>query len=56
MNRTLPPRDRGNRVADSFWASRFARPLPSAIGLVRGTEDHPSNRENAVKLANTSRL
>jgi hypothetical protein len=56
MNRTVPPRDRGNRVVDSIWASRSPRALPGAIGLVGGTEDHPSTCENAVTLTNISRL
>ena len=30
MNRTLPPRDRGNRAADSGWASRFRGIVPRA--------------------------
>jgi hypothetical protein len=36
MNRALPPRDRGNRVADSFRPSRSPRVVPCVIRLVGG--------------------
>lgn len=36
MNRALPPRDRGNRVADSFGPTRPSRVVPSVIRLVGG--------------------
>ena len=37
MNRSLPPGDRGSRSATSRGASRSARPVPGAGGLVGGT-------------------
>src|SRR5258708_1771241 len=39
MNRSLPPRDRGNRVADSLRALRSAGALFGAFGLVGRTKD-----------------
>jgi hypothetical protein len=39
MNRTLLPRDRGNRIADSLRASRFAGIASRTWGLVGGTAD-----------------
>ena len=44
MNSPLLPRDRGNRIANSFWASRFAGIVPGTFGLVCGIEDPPSFR------------
>ena len=44
MNRALPPRDRGNRVADSLRASRFGGIVPRLVGLVGGIADS-SQRE-----------
>ena len=41
MNPSLPPRDRGNRVADSLRASRFAGLVPRVVGLVGGIADSP---------------
>jgi hypothetical protein len=37
MNRSLPPRDRGNRSPASGRASRRARSVPGACRLVGGT-------------------
>jgi hypothetical protein len=45
MNRVLSPRDRGNRVADSLRASRFAGIVPGALGLVGGIADSPERKK-----------
>jgi hypothetical protein len=37
MNRTMPPRDRGNRVTDSFRTFGFGGIVPGALGLERRT-------------------
>jgi len=34
MNRPLPPRDRGNRIADPFRAPRSSGAVSGAVGLV----------------------
>jgi len=38
MNRSLPPRDRGNRCSDPGGASGSGRAVPGLGRLVRGTE------------------
>ena len=39
MNRALPPRDRGNRVADYRRAFRLAGIMSGTLRLVRGIAD-----------------
>jgi hypothetical protein len=44
MNRTMPPRDRGNRFADSLQAPRFGGAVPRVLGLVGGIADSPERK------------